>query len=522
MRIRIRALIAVLGIVVVRARSSPRRRSRPTTAARPQPLTTEAVEQCFEKLAKGGDVDRRLPEGAEPDAPGEERDHLGHRLSFVVLLVRSCGSSACPPVKNMDAGPRGPDPRRPREARRRPRPGRGREGAVPRAARRRHATRPAGSSRRPARRPSRCASDLIARAEAEAHEIRDAGAGRHRGAAASGRWPTCRTDVADALDRARRADRRAQPRPRHAARSSSTATSTRSGATEPMADRIDVVRAGAARHRRGRRAPRRGRGRAVPLRAHRRGQRRPAHDARRTRGLPRRPAGRRSSTSCSRTGRCRARAAIAAFIVGAGRGHDLPAIVDRFVELAAAEREHEVAEVRSRGPLDDAQSSASPTALSQATGKQVEVKVIVDETVLGGIVATHRRHRDRRHGPSPSRPAEGDASKWRSSPSTPTTSPRRCASTSRASGPTIERSRSAGCSRSATASPASPACPNAAVNELLEFEGGALGLALNLDEDTIGAVVLGKADEVEEGQLGQGDRPHPLGARRRRAASAGS
>ncbi len=43
--------------------------------------------------------------------------------------------------------------------------------------------------------------------------------------------------------------------------------------------------------------------------------------------------------------------------------------------------------------------------------------------------------------------------------------------------------------------------PNAAVNELLEFEGGALGLALNLEEDTIGAVVLGKSDEVEEGQL---------------------
>src|SRR3954452_23619098 len=43
--------------------------------------------------------------------------------------------------------------------------------------------------------------------------------------------------------------------------------------------------------------------------------------------------------------------------------------------------------------------------------------------------------------------------------------------------------------------------PNAAVNELLEFEGGSQGLALNLEEDTIGAVVLGKADEVEEGQL---------------------
>jgi F-type H+-transporting ATPase subunit alpha len=43
--------------------------------------------------------------------------------------------------------------------------------------------------------------------------------------------------------------------------------------------------------------------------------------------------------------------------------------------------------------------------------------------------------------------------------------------------------------------------PNAAVNELLEFEGGALGLALNLEEDLIGAVVLGHAESVEEGQL---------------------
>jgi F-type H+/Na+-transporting ATPase subunit alpha len=45
--------------------------------------------------------------------------------------------------------------------------------------------------------------------------------------------------------------------------------------------------------------------------------------------------------------------------------------------------------------------------------------------------------------------------------------------------------------------------PDTAVNELLEFEGGTLGLALNLDEDTIGAVVLGEADEVEEGHTVQ-------------------
>jgi F-type H+/Na+-transporting ATPase subunit alpha len=43
--------------------------------------------------------------------------------------------------------------------------------------------------------------------------------------------------------------------------------------------------------------------------------------------------------------------------------------------------------------------------------------------------------------------------------------------------------------------------PGAAVNELLEFEDGTLGLALNLDEDTIGAVVLGTVDAIEEEQI---------------------
>ncbi|MBT8241382.1 MAG: F0F1 ATP synthase subunit alpha, partial [Acidimicrobiia bacterium] len=42
--------------------------------------------------------------------------------------------------------------------------------------------------------------------------------------------------------------------------------------------------------------------------------------------------------------------------------------------------------------------------------------------------------------------------------------------------------------------------PNAAVNEMLRFEDGTIGLALNLDERSIGAVVLGNVDSIEEGQ----------------------
>jgi F-type H+-transporting ATPase subunit alpha len=42
--------------------------------------------------------------------------------------------------------------------------------------------------------------------------------------------------------------------------------------------------------------------------------------------------------------------------------------------------------------------------------------------------------------------------------------------------------------------------PGCAVNELLQFEDGSMGLALNLDEHSIGAVVLGDVDKIEEGQ----------------------
>jgi F-type H+/Na+-transporting ATPase subunit alpha len=43
--------------------------------------------------------------------------------------------------------------------------------------------------------------------------------------------------------------------------------------------------------------------------------------------------------------------------------------------------------------------------------------------------------------------------------------------------------------------------PRAMANELLEFPSGVLGLALNLDEDLIGCVVLGEFSEIEEGDL---------------------
>ena len=42
--------------------------------------------------------------------------------------------------------------------------------------------------------------------------------------------------------------------------------------------------------------------------------------------------------------------------------------------------------------------------------------------------------------------------------------------------------------------------PSAMTQELLEFPGGVLGVALNLDEHSIGVVILGESDKIEEGQ----------------------
>ena len=75
------------------------------------------------------------------------------------------------------------------------------------------------------------------------------------------------------------------------------------------------------------------------------------------------------------------------FVVGAGRARDLPAIIDRLVEHAAEERSEAVAVVRSAVPLDDGQRRRLAEALGRATGKRVSVKVVVDPSILGGIVA---------------------------------------------------------------------------------------------------------------------------------------
>ena len=75
------------------------------------------------------------------------------------------------------------------------------------------------------------------------------------------------------------------------------------------------------------------------------------------------------------------------FVIESGRARDLSKIADAFVQLAASSREHAVAEIRSAVPLTDKQRERLQKALSRATGRTVEVKVVVDPTVIGGVVA---------------------------------------------------------------------------------------------------------------------------------------
>jgi F-type H+-transporting ATPase subunit delta len=80
-------------------------------------------------------------------------------------------------------------------------------------------------------------------------------------------------------------------------------------------------------------------------------------------------------------------ASLISFLVGAGRARELPEIVDRLVERAAAQRQREVAEVRSAIMLDDEQQRRLTEALEKSTGKKIELKVIQDPSVLGGVIA---------------------------------------------------------------------------------------------------------------------------------------
>lgn len=78
---------------------------------------------------------------------------------------------------------------------------------------------------------------------------------------------------------------------------------------------------------------------------------------------------------------------VVSLLVAIGRAADLPRIADAMAAQAAASVSKRLAEVRSAVPLTDDQQRRLAVALEKAAGGPVDVKVIVDPTVLGGVVA---------------------------------------------------------------------------------------------------------------------------------------
>ena len=76
-----------------------------------------------------------------------------------------------------------------------------------------------------------------------------------------------------------------------------------------------------------------------------------------------------------------------AFLVEQGRARDIDRVVNAMSEVSAESRRHALAEVRSAVPLDEGQRTRLGQALSRATGREVEVRVVVDPSVIAGVVA---------------------------------------------------------------------------------------------------------------------------------------
>ncbi len=81
-------------------------------------------------------------------------------------------------------------------------------------------------------------------------------------------------------------------------------------------------------------------------------------------------------------------AQLISMLVGSGHVSELPAIIDRVVARASGAKNLEVAEVRTAVALTSDQEARLAAALTKATGKSINLKVVVDPSVIGGVVAT--------------------------------------------------------------------------------------------------------------------------------------
>ncbi len=76
-----------------------------------------------------------------------------------------------------------------------------------------------------------------------------------------------------------------------------------------------------------------------------------------------------------------------AMIIAADRAGELSVIADEVARRAAASRDQELAEVHVAVPIDETRQASLRDALERATGKKLDLKVYVDDSVVGGVRA---------------------------------------------------------------------------------------------------------------------------------------
>ena len=203
---------------------------------------------------------------------------------------------------------------------------------------------------------------------------------------------------------------------------------------------------------------------------------------------------------------------LVSMIVATGRARDLAGIADALVALGAAEGGKQVAVVRSAVELTDDQKTRLAAALQRSVG------------IAGRRPGRHRpvrarwprrpdrRHGHRRLGPPPPRPAQAshlNTSKLLLEDQEPPMTDLNINAGDIAAAirknlegfdPSIGKATVGRVAEVGDGIARVTGLPGCAVNELLEFEDGTKGLALNLDEESIGAVVLGEVDKINEGQ----------------------
>ena len=192
------------------------------------------------------------------------------------------------------------------------------------------------------------------------------------------------------------------------------------------------------------------------------------------------------------------------------------ATLDALVEDAARARGWRVARVHAADEVDDAQRRDLSEALARLTGNPVDLQVTVDPELLGGVVVAGRRPAGRRQHPPPPRRTEGapprlrgglpNSSKEGKQPMAELTinADEITAALKRYVDdytPEVGTEQVGRIVEVGDGIARITGLPGAAVNEILEFEDGTEGLALNLDEETIGAVILGDDTGLEEEQL---------------------